>query len=145
MNRKLFLFSFFLFSSFAFSAPQPDMSSWSKYDVVTLKRNQSAQFHLVIDGIDKFLTFRWTLYVNDGLVMLYDYEKFKYQNVLYLDYSLDGFRINLKNRAEDAFDYPYVLIVFSEFDKKKQEVMFTVLFKDDKRTILVERIAPKEE
>jgi hypothetical protein len=121
------------------------MRLWSAYDVITLKRNQVAWYNFVIDGVSKTLKFRWTLYVNSGLVMLYNYEKFPFQNILYTDYKLQGYRINLKNRATDALDYPYVMIAFVEFDDKKQEAMFELFLKDDKRTILLERIAPKDE
>ncbi|MEY4505077.1 MAG: hypothetical protein RL154_1374, partial [Pseudomonadota bacterium] len=136
----------FLFSSlFAAERKPPNMQLWSKYDVITLKRNQIAKYHLIIDGVSKFLTFRWTLYVNEGLVMLYEYEKFTFQNILYISNQLQGYRLNLKNRAENAFDYPFALIVFAEFDDKKQEAMFEFFLKDEKRTILLERLAPKEE
>lgn len=132
-------------SLFAAERKPPDMGLWSNYDVIKLKRNQVAQYNLVIDDISKTLKFRWTLYVNKGLVMLYNYEKFPFQNILYASYQLEGYRINLKNRAENAFDYPYAMIVFAEFDDEKQEAMFEFFLKDEKRTILLERIAPKDE
>lgn len=147
MNRRVFLLNS-LFISALFGAetkPPATLGFWSKFDNVALKRNQIAKYHLVIDGVSKYLTFRWTLYQNKGLVMLYNYEKFNFQNILYAQHSLDGYRINLKNRAENAFDFPFVLIVFSEFDEKKEEAFFQFYLKDEKRTILLERQQPKDE
>lgn len=146
MNRRVFLLNTLLLTYLsAAERKPPDMSIWNAYDTVSLKRNQIAKYHLVIDGVSKFLTFRWTLYVNSGLVMLYNYEKFNFQNILYLDYKLSTYRINLKNRAENAFDTPYALIAFVEYDDKKNEAIFEFFLKDEKRTILLERQWPKDE
>jgi len=118
---------------------------WNSFDIVELKKDELARYNLVIDNKNFILEFRWTLFVNDGLVTLYRFNKFNKQTVLYNAYRQNGFRIYLKERAKDAMEMPYVYIVFSEFKKKKKRALFHVYLKDEKRTILVERELPKRE
>lgn len=43
----------------------------------------------------KHFTLRWTLYRNEGLVVLVRYDKYPYQFVLYKDYRLNSWTLNL--------------------------------------------------
>jgi hypothetical protein len=125
--------------------PELQTQGWNSYDFVELKKDELARYNLVIDNKNFVLDFRWTLFVNDGLVTLYKYNKFNKQTVLYNAYRQNGFRIYLKERAKDASEAPYIYIAFVGFDKKKKRALFHVYTKDDKRTILVERELPKSE
>jgi hypothetical protein len=82
--------------------------------------------------------------------MLFNYSgedklRFKKQSVLYAKYRLDGFKIELKERATNAVYRPYIYISFKNYDKKTKKALFHVFLKDEKRTILVDRILPKED
>lgn len=46
-------------------------------------------------GVEKDFTLRWTLYRNEGLVVLVRYDKYPYQFILYKDYKLNGWTLNL--------------------------------------------------
>jgi len=131
-----------LFCSLAFAADDGAIS-WNFKDEVELKKDQTASYQINIDDKLYTLNFRWTLFVNEGLVMLYKLEKFPYQNILYKEYKLNSFKIVLKNRAENAFYKPYALVIFNDFDKKKKTATFSVLIKDDKRPVQAERVLPK--
>lgn len=122
-----------------------NLENWNFYDFVELKKDQVARYALVIDNKNFVLEFRWTLYANEGLVTLFSYEKFKKQTVLYAKYRLEGFRIELKERAANATYRPYAYIAFKDYDKKKKTALFHVFLKDEKRTILVDRILPKDD
>ena len=120
-----------------------NMEAWNFYDFVELKKDQIAKYSLVIDNKSFEFQFRWTLYVNEALTMLYHYEGFNKQNVLYAAYRLDGFKIDLKERATNAIYRPYIYISFKNYDKKTKKALFHVFIKDEKRSILVDRILPK--
>jgi|GEM_PF-1098595 len=125
-----------------------DLSMWNYYDFVELKKDQTAKYSLIIDNKAYEVEFRWTLYKNEGLVMLYSYGgedklRFKKQNILYAKYRQDGFKIELKERATNAYYRPYIYIAFKDFDKKTKKALFHVFLKDEKRSILVDRILPK--
>jgi hypothetical protein len=120
-----------------------NMEAWNFYDFVELKKDQVAKYSLVIDNKTFEVQFRWTLYVNDALTMLYKYGGFNRQNVLYAKYRLDGFKIDLKERATNAIYCPYMYISFKNYDKKTKKALFHVFIKDEKRSILVDRVLPK--
>lgn len=149
MNKiiaSLFLFFLPLF------AADDGAISWNFKDEVTLKKDQLARYEVAIDNKIHTLDFRWTLYSNKGLVMLYKYaiedpkkkiSRFVNQNILYKDHKLNSFKIELKNRVSNAFLEPYALIVFKDFDEKTKKATFDVLMKDDKRPVQAERVLPK--
>ena len=141
--NKLFLVLFTCFS-FVFAADGEDSAiNWNYRNQVELKKDELARYTLAIDDKIYNLDFRWTLFVNEGLVMLYKFNKFPYQNILYKDYKLKSFKIKLKNRAENAFYEPYALIVFEDFDTNTKKAKFTVFLMDEKRAIQAERVLPK--
>ena len=127
-----------------------NLEAWNFYDFVELKKDEWARYSLVIDNKLYEVNFRWTLYVNEALTMLYNYSaedklRFKKQNVLYAKYRLDGFRIELKDRAVGSYYRPYIYISFKNYDKKTKKALFHVFLKDEKRSILVDRILPKQD
>ncbi len=133
-----------------FGADDGGTISWNYKDEVELKKDQLARYHIVIDSKLYMLDFRWTLYANKGLVMLYKHGKdttkanaFPHQNILYKDHKLNSFKIKLKNRAQNAFLQPYALILFKEFDDKTKKATITVMMKDDIRPVQAERVLPK--
>jgi hypothetical protein len=124
--------------------------TWNYKDEVELKKDQRARYMITIDSKLYTLDFRWTLYVNKGLVMLYKYgtdttkiNGFPYQNILYKDHKLNSFKIKLKNRASNAFLEPYALVLFKEFDDKTKKATISVMMKDDIRPVQAERVLPK--
>ncbi len=73
----------------------------------------------------KDFSMRWTLYRNEGLVVLVTYDKFRYQFILYRDYRLNSWQLNTLdtqgvNRAKNQ---PYIRIYFEDiqdpFDDEK--------------------------
>jgi hypothetical protein len=131
-----------LLCSFAFAADEGAIT-WNYKDEVELKKDQLARYQINIDNKLYTLDFRWTLFVNKGLVMLYKLEKFPYQNILYEDHKLNSFKIILKNRADNAYLRPYALVLFKSFDKKTKKALFSVFMKDDARPVQAERVLPK--
>ncbi|WP_143089716.1 hypothetical protein [Hydrogenimonas thermophila] len=77
------------------------------------------------------LAFRWTLYINGGLVMYVSYDKHKFQPLLYLTYHRNAFRFDLFPKPKDALykplETPYALLVFKAYDEEKKEAWFDLL------------------
>ncbi len=131
-----------LLASLLFGADE-NAITWNFKDEVELRKDQTAAYQIAIDDKMYTLQFRWTLFVNEGLVMLYKLDKFPFQNILYKDYKLNSFKIELKNRAENAYYKPYAIVVFKDFDAKKKLATFSVFIRDEKRPLQAERFLPK--
>jgi hypothetical protein len=99
--------------------------------------------YLLIDdnGVLKRLKFRWTLFVNEGLVILLNYNSFPTQYILYQKYNVDTIRVDLTSKEKRlARNKPYLLIQFSEFNFNTKKANFDILFRDSKANINIEMI-----
>lgn len=73
----------------------------------------------------KDFTMRWTLYRNEGLVVLVTYDKFRYQFILYKDYRLNNWQLNTLDTqgVNRSPNQPYIRIYFIDiqdpFDDEK--------------------------
>jgi len=104
---KMFLFiPLFLFSF-------DPIKYWWIDDIIYLKKDYPVIYKIYYNGGVYTLKFRWTLYKNDGLVMLYNYEKFPYQNILYKNHQLNGFKKFITKN--DLPTDPYFMIYFRDF------------------------------
>jgi len=101
----------------------------SQYDV-TLKKDEVSTYQIFDPVRVKNLTFRWTLYINKGLVIVLNFDGYPYQFLLYKDYNRSSFRIPLKKKRS------FVMVEFYEFDLKKREAKFRTLFKNSKADII---------
>ena len=108
---------------------------FAKEERFTLKKDQFA----IYDVDDKPLTFRWTLFINKGLVMHYSYDGFPYQNVLYREYKQDSFKIRLKQRPDDHMEAPYLMVLFEGMEEENGAARFSVYVFDPLGSIRVNR------
>jgi len=105
---------------------------------ISLKKDEQKKILVKYASYERLFTFRWTLYINDGLVVFHSYDRSVAQNVLSLNTTNQSFRVELKPRGADAFRVPYLLVKFKKFDYKKNEALFEVLLWDDKSQIKLE-------
>lgn len=116
---------------------------WKYSKTFVLKKDQ-LQHVLIYDGEKRHqLSFRWTLYVNHGLVMHVDYDGHTYQPHLSTRYRLQRFKVDLFSKPIDLSlsegDPPFALLIFKAFDEKKREAYLDLLIKSyDKHKILYE-------
>jgi hypothetical protein len=108
---------------------------FAKEEQFVLKKDQFAVYE--IDG--KPLTFRWTLFINRGLVMHYAYDGFPHQNVLYREYKKDSFQIRLKQQPDDHMEPPYLMVQFVGMEEKEGLARFSVYVFDPLGSIRVNR------
>ena len=97
---------------------------------ISLKKDEQKKILVKYANKEKLFEFRWTLYVNDGLVTLYKYDDFVAQNVLYLNHRNQSLHIKLRDDGKNYYNAPYFLLKFKDFDAKKQEAKFELYLYD---------------
>jgi len=94
---------------------------WKQEVEVSLKKDEFQEVKVFDQIREKQLFFRWTLYINDGLVVIAHYDRYPHQYVLYKqDYRRDSFRIRIGRKREE------VLIQFKDFNIEKKKAEFVV-------------------
>jgi hypothetical protein len=97
---------------------------WWINDTIYLKKDYPVTYKLKYKNKLYFLKFRWTLYKNDGIVMLYNYQKHPYQNILYKNMQLNGFKKYIT--FSDSPNSPYFMIYFRDFKDNIAKFQFLV-------------------
>jgi len=133
----------FLFTSFFDSTLLA--SDLQKIQEVSLKKDEQKNIFVKYDNKKRLFKFRWTLYINGGLVILRSYDKKVAQNILYLNHKNQSFRVELKTRGADFYNVPYLLIKFKEFDHKKNLAKFMIYLSDKNKQITLEILKNKQE
>ena len=123
---RLFIQVFFLLS-FSFSVVYAEL--FRDVVTITLKKDEQKKILVKYDDVTKLFKFRWTLYKNEGLVIHRSYDKIVAQNILYLRYKNQSFRLELKPRG-GYLGVPYMLVKFKEFDFEKNEAVFELFLSD---------------
>lgn len=125
--QVLFFLSVFLSSVHAIE--------FKEVKVIKLIKDQEKKILVNYDTFSKLFTFRWTLYKNSGLVVFHSYDKYVFQNMLYLNYKNQYFKQKLKSRGADLYNTPYLLVKFKEFNYETREATFELLLSDNKAQI----------
>ena len=140
MSKIIFLV-LFLFSNPVFAKKE---SFWNFWHSFNLKKDKIASVYInYIDssknGNNPFvLKFRWTLFANNNLILLSNYMNYPHQYVLRKQRSQDRVRIKLLADANDYNGKTYALIVFSGFNKAKNQATLDVYIKDQANRIRVD-------
>ncbi len=129
---QFFLRVLFLCSAVLFAGDLQDVQE------ISLKKDEPKKILVKYDNKTRLFTFRWTLYTNEGLVILRSYDKYVAQNILYLNHKNQSFRVKLKTPGADFYNVPYILVKFKEFDVKKNIAKFELYLSDDKEQIRLE-------
>jgi len=111
---------------------------------VSLKKDETKRVLIKYGKIQKLFQFRWTLYVNDGLVILKSYDDIVSQNILYLNHKNQSFRTELLSRGANNYKTPYMLVKFLEFDYEKNKAKFKLFLSDDEVRVRVKYLKNDE-
>jgi hypothetical protein len=124
---KIFLsvLVFLLFSSSLVKADQ-----FLDVKVIKLKKDEQKKILVKYGEKEKLFKFRWTLYQNDGLVILRSYDQIVSQNVLYLRNKNQSFRVYLQPKGARFHIVPYILLKFKAFDYESDEATFELFLSD---------------
>ena len=107
---------------------------------VTLKKDEQVTFLVKYATYKREFTLRWTLFVNEGLVLFHTYNKNVFQNILYLNGTNQSFKVLLKPKGADRYEVPYFLVKFNKFDLKKNEAKFEIFLSDKESQMTIKRI-----
>ena len=110
---------------------------------INLKKDDEQKILVKYGNTQRVFKFRWTLYVNGGLVVFRSYDKIVAQNVLYLRHKNQSFRLELKTRGASNYAVPYVLVKFNEYDFETQEAKFQLFLSDKNAEITLEYLDDK--
>ncbi len=106
---------------------------------VSLKKDEQVTFLVKYATYKREFTLRWTLFVNEGLVLFHTYNKSVFQNILYLNGTNQSFKVFLKPKGADRYEVPYFLVKFKKFDLKKNRAKFEIFLSDKRSQMQVER------
>ena len=129
---RAFLQIFFIFLLLNNSIYASDLVVIKK---ISLEKDEKKNILVEYGSKKKLFSFRWTLFVNGGLVIHRSYDTIVSQNILYLNYQNQSFRVELKPSGADVFNVPYFLVKFKKFDFKKKEAEFDLFLSDDKNQV----------
>lgn len=107
---------------------------------IELGKDQEKKLLVHYGDRKKLFKFRWTLYVNGGLVLLRSYDRFVAQNMLFLKPNRTTVRVDLKSSVSAYGNVPYMLIKFVEYDFEKKKVIFKLFLSDRKSEIRLEHL-----
>jgi hypothetical protein len=97
---------------------------WDYEYEITLEKDEVAEY-LITDRVrEKTFTFRWTLYINNGLILVVNLDGYPYQKILYKDYNRNSFQMKLHGKRA------LLMVEFSEFDVENKKASFLVLVKN---------------
>lgn len=125
MKFLQFLILLFFFQSMLIANTYRDMVK------VSLKKDEQKRVLVKYGRIQKLFQFRWTLFVNDGLIILKSYDDIVSQNILYANHKNQSFRVELLSRGAKYHKTPYILVKFIEFDYEKNVAKFELFLSDD--------------
>jgi hypothetical protein len=109
-----------------------------------LKKDETKKILVKYGSLQKIFQFRWTLYKNDGLVVLSSYDRIVAQHMLYLNHINQSFRVKLKSGGVYEHTAPYFIVKFEEFDFEKRKARFSIWLQDKNREIFIKYLDKKE-
>jgi hypothetical protein len=124
-----------------------DLSAFDYSDKFILKKDEVAKIEIIKKDYKTHrvseLKFRWTLYHNDRLVLLVNYDGFATQYILKKEYQRDSIKIDLVGDYVNIADKVYLILKFRDFKNDKKLADFDVMIKDLKKRVEVKFIHPK--
>lgn len=130
MLKKIVLF--LLFVALAQSAEL----SYTKE--ISLEKDQIQTVLIKEQQMLRVLTFRWTLFAGDGLVMHLNYNDRASQFIFFKHYKKDTYRLPLLPKKSAYKRTAYLYLVFKKFDHKTSKAHFDILVDDPEKRALIE-------
>lgn len=124
-------------------------SSWAiefrDMQKISLQKDEQTKILVKYKNNIRLFKFRWTLYVNEGLVVLRSYDTEVSQNILYLNSRNQSFKVYLKSKSAENYEVPYYLVKFQEFDYEKNRAEFELYLWDKHSEIEIEYLTQTKE
>lgn len=118
-------------------------AEWLHIKEIRLKKDVTEKIMILGEGNQRLLTFRWTLYVNDRLVLFRSFDRFVAQNVLALNHKNQSFRVELTPKGQKYNAVSYILVKFKAFDFETKEAVFDLFLRDDDEKYILKYLNEK--
>jgi len=105
---------------------------------VALQKDDQIEIVVKYAHYTRVFRMRWTLYVNEGLVLFHSYDKQVFQKILYRNIKNQTFKVFLKAKGADFYEVPYLLVKFEKFDFEKNRAEFKIFLMDTKNQIEIQ-------
>jgi hypothetical protein len=102
---------------------------------ISLQKDSQKKILVKYGKFTRLFTFRWTLYINDTLIVFHSYDREVAQTVLRRNHTNQSFRVELMPRGAHVYNVPTLLVKFKEFDYTKNEAVFGIFLSDKKNLI----------
>lgn len=89
---------------------------------IELSKDEIKYVDILIGQKKKTLSFRWTLYKDNGLVMHIKYDNLPHQSILYKNHA-NSYKVMLSTSLTSYMN-PYLIIYFIDFDDKNRKAKF---------------------
>lgn len=100
---------------------------WSEKYPLVMEKNLTYIYTVAHDSGQSELQIKYTLYKNEGLVLVMRYDMFIYQTILYTDYQRDSFSIPLAFGSKSiARGAPYLSVYFKSYDMKNKRATLSL-------------------
>jgi hypothetical protein len=133
-------FSLLLLPLFLFSF------SWDYSHEFVLKKDQLALVEVLKreDSSKRVLAMRWTLFQNERLVLLVNYDGFPTQYIVQKKYKRNSIKIALRDDYHDSFKQAIMIVTFKAFDDAKKTALLKVSVSDPNKQIEITFIDPEK-
>lgn len=116
---------------------------WDVEKSFKLKKDQIQNIVITTPTSEKLLSFRWTLFKNEGLVFLYTFDDHVFQNILYQRHRSRMTKVVFKDVQVKEQIKPFLLFKFQSYDYEKGRAEI-VLFLSDKEGNVDLKFIPKK-
>ena len=100
-----------------------------------LKKDETKKILVKYASSEKLLTFRWTLYKNDALVVFSSFDQIVSQHLLYKNHTNQTLRVELVARGAHEYVEPYLIIRFDDFDFAEHKAKISLWLYDKRQEI----------
>lgn len=132
-----------LFFVLAMTAAMLQAAPWRESKSFVLPKDRTVKVLVKSEGLERLLSFRWTLYADKGIVVHENFDRFVGQHVLYASHTNQSFRKRLLPAKKSEKDVPYIVVVFKKFDEGAKTAQLDLLLFDKEQRIMLEYLTEK--
>lgn len=120
-----------------------DAAAWRETKSYILKKDQLVKVLVKSEGLERNMSFRWTLYTDKALVVHEKFDRIVGQHVLYASHANQSFRKRLLPPKQSEKDVPYVIVKFTKFDEGAKTAQMDLFLIDQERRIVLDYLTEK--
>lgn len=118
-------------------------AAWRETKSFTLQKDQLVKVLVKSEGLERLLSFRWTLYTDQALVVHESFDRIVGQHILYASHTNQSFRKRLLPAKRSEKDIPYIIVVFKKFDEGAKTAQMDLFLIDKENRIVLDYLTEK--